>query len=321
MGAKDTKAKEFLSDNERFADLFNYYLYDGRQVIKAVDLQEQDTTQVLSIFGADKREIQKQKWRDILKSAIIKTTEYGIFVLLGVENQSDIHYAMPVKNMVYDAMEYSSQVNEATKLHRKEKDFTDNAEFLSGFKREDKLTPVITLTVYWGADEWDAPRCLHEMIDDKYRALLQYVDNYHLHLIVPEEIDDFGKFQTSLGAVLEFIKASKSEALMDAVVNDNPMFKQLDNEAVSTINVFTGVLIPVEEKEGKMDMCKAWNDHRMSGVIEGKKEGKEIINQLNICLIKDGRQDDLIRAASDSVYQEELIEYYGLDKQEEAVEV
>lgn len=329
MGAKDTKAKEFLSDNERFADLFNYYLYDGRQVIKAMDLQEQDATQVLSVFGADKREIQKQKWRDILKSAIIKTTEYGIFVLLGVENQSDIHYAMPVKNMVYDAMEYSSQVNEATKLHRKEKDFTDSAEFLSGFKREDKLTPVITLTVYWGADEWDAPRCLHEMIDDKYRALLQYVDNYHLHLIVPEEIDDFGKFQTSLGAVLEFIKASKSEVLMDAVVNDNPMFKQLDNEAVSTINVFTGVHIPVEEKEGKMDMCKAWNDHRMSGVIEGKKEGKiegkkegkEIINQLNICLIKDGRQDDLIRAASDSVYQEELIEYYGLDKQEEAVEV
>ena len=27
MGAKDTKAKEFLSDNERFADLFNYYLF------------------------------------------------------------------------------------------------------------------------------------------------------------------------------------------------------------------------------------------------------------------------------------------------------
>mgnify|MGYP007123081883 FL=1 len=27
MGAKDTKAKEFLSNNERFADLFNYYSY------------------------------------------------------------------------------------------------------------------------------------------------------------------------------------------------------------------------------------------------------------------------------------------------------
>lgn len=77
MGEKDTKAKAFLADNERFADLFNYYLFNGKQVIKAADLCERDTTKVLSVFGADKKEIQKQKWRDLLKSVIIKTTEYS----------------------------------------------------------------------------------------------------------------------------------------------------------------------------------------------------------------------------------------------------
>ena len=64
-------------------------------------------------------------------------------------------------------------------------------------------------------------------------------------------MENFDKFQTSLGAVLEFIKASKSEEMMDKVVHNNPMFTQLDNEAVSTINVFTGVDIPVKEKKGK----------------------------------------------------------------------
>ncbi|MBQ6994454.1 MAG: Rpn family recombination-promoting nuclease/putative transposase [Lachnospiraceae bacterium] len=337
MGEKDTKAKAFLADNERFADLFNYYLFNGKQVIKAADLCERDTTKVLSVFGADKKEIQKQKWRDLLKSVIIKTTEYGIFVLLGVENQSEIHYAMPVRNMIYDAMEYSSQVNEATRLHKKEKDYKDSAEFLSGFKKEDKLTPVITLTVYWGAEEWDAPRSLYDMIDDKYNVFMKYMDNYHLHLIIPNEIEDFDKFQTSLGAVLEFIKASRSEEMMDKVVHNNSMFTQLDNEAVSTINTFTGVQIPVEKKEGKMDMCKAWEDHRMSGVLEGKREGikegkkegkiegkiegKEIVNRLILCLIKDGRQEDIEKAVSDSAYQEELIQYYGLDREEEKLEV
>ncbi|MBQ6995634.1 MAG: Rpn family recombination-promoting nuclease/putative transposase [Lachnospiraceae bacterium] len=325
MGAKDTKAKEFLSDNRRFADLFNYYLYDGDQVIKAEDLCERDTAKVLSFFGADKKEISKQKWRDLLKSAIIKTTEYGIFVLLGVENQSEVHYAMPVRNMIYDGMEYSSQVNEAARQHKKDKDYADKAEFLSGFKREDKLTPVITLTVYWGAEEWDAPRSLHDMIDEKYHTIMRYVDNYHLNLVIPNEIENFDKFQTSLGAVLEFIKASKSEEMMDKVVHNNPMFTQLDNEAVSTINIFTGVQLPVEEKKGKMDMCKAWEDHRMSGIkegkIEGKIEGKEIVNRLILCLMKDGRQEDLVKAASDSEYQEELIQYYGLDKEEEKLEV
>ena len=51
MGAKDAKAKEFLSNNERFADLFNYYLFEGRQIIQPSDLCERDTTKVLSIFG------------------------------------------------------------------------------------------------------------------------------------------------------------------------------------------------------------------------------------------------------------------------------
>lgn len=107
--------------------------------------------------------MQKQKWRDLLKSAIIKKTEGIIYVLLGAENQSDIHYAMPVKNMIYDAMNYGSQVAEAARSHKDKKDFDSSAEFLAGFKRDDKLTPVITLTVYWGAEAWDAPRCLHDM--------------------------------------------------------------------------------------------------------------------------------------------------------------
>lgn len=321
MGAKDTKAKEFLSDNERFADLFNYYLFEGKKVIRAGDLSERDTTKVLSIFGTDQKEIQKQKWRDMLKSTIIKSTEYGIFVLLGVENQSEIHYAMPVKNMVYDAMEYSTQVNEAARFHRNAKDYASGAEFLSGFRKEDKLTPVITLTLYWGADKWDAPRTLHEMMNDKYKAVLKYVDDYHLHLIIPNEITDFSRFRTSLGEVLEFIKASDSEEMMMKVINDNPKFKNLENEAISAINVFTGTNIPLNPKGGRTDMCKAWEEHRNSGIKEGRKEGKDIINRLILCLAHDGRIADIEKAASDSVYQDELIQYYGLDKETPKQEV
>ena len=75
MGAKDTKAKEYLSDNERFADLCNAVLFDGEQVVRAEDLEEKDTTEVLSVFGTDEKEIQFQRWRDILKQVVVKS--YG----------------------------------------------------------------------------------------------------------------------------------------------------------------------------------------------------------------------------------------------------
>ncbi len=272
MGAKDAKAREFLSNNERFADLLNYYLFDGRQAIRPEDLEERDTTEVLSLYGRNKKEIQKQKWRDLLKHAIIKATKTTVFVLLGIENQGEIHYAMPVKNMSYDVMNYDAQVLEAAKKHRNDKNYGSKAEFLSGFHKEDKLTPVITLTVYWGADEWDAPRSLHEMLAVSDPQILKYVEDYRLHLIVPNEITDFEKFRTSLREVLEIIKASDDRMKMKEVLDANPRFKSLENEAVSAINVFTGLKVPANQKERKTDMCKAWEDQKRMGEVKGKAE-------------------------------------------------
>ena len=68
--------------------------------------------------------------------------------------------------------------------------------------------------------------------------ILKYVDDYRLHLIVANEITDFDGFRTSLREVLE----------------RNPRFKSLENEAVSAINVCTGLKVPVNKKEKKTDI-------------------------------------------------------------------
>lgn len=60
-----------------------------------------------------------QKYRDILKSAVIKQDDVAAYILLGLENQSDIHYAMPVRNNIYDALQYGKQVPDISARHRK----------------------------------------------------------------------------------------------------------------------------------------------------------------------------------------------------------
>lgn len=62
-----------------------------------------------------------QKMRDIFKNASIKYTGKSYVVLIGVENQSDIHYAIPVKNMFYDVMAYGNQVKETAKNTEKKR--------------------------------------------------------------------------------------------------------------------------------------------------------------------------------------------------------
>ena len=310
MGVKDTKAKEYLSDNHRFADLCNFYFFKGKEVVQPEDLEPQDTTEVLSVFGGKETELQIQKWRDLLKRVIIKRTKDYIYVIIGIENQTEIHYAMPVKNMIYDAINYGKQVNEAAKKHRKRKDFKNSREFLSGFSKDDRITPVVTLTLYWGAEAWDAPRSIHDMLLPVEKSMLSYIPDYKLNLILPNEIDDFEKFKTSLGAVLEMIKYSKDEAAMEKVITEKPIYRNLEIEAVKTINMFTGLHIEMKKEEETMDMCKAWADHKKAGIEEGIRTGIKTG-------IEEGRAEEIVETG----YEFHLSESDILDRLQKKLNV
>ena len=62
-----------------------------------------------------------QKYRDLLKTATIMEDGEATYVLLGIENQTEVHYAMPVRNMLYDAMQYNQQVTEIAEKHKGKK--------------------------------------------------------------------------------------------------------------------------------------------------------------------------------------------------------
>lgn len=75
--------------------------------------------------------------------------ENADYLLLGIENQTEIHYAMPVRNMIYDALQYGNQVAAIAAQNVKRKKAPTRAEFLSGFYKTDKLRPVITLVLHF----------------------------------------------------------------------------------------------------------------------------------------------------------------------------
>ena len=104
MGRKDIITKEYMEDTEVFADVFNHMIYKGEKVIDPKNLKELDTANVIIPYGADGAEVPYQKYRDVFKILCAMEDENAVYLLLGVENQSNVHYAMPVKNMVYDSL-------------------------------------------------------------------------------------------------------------------------------------------------------------------------------------------------------------------------
>lgn len=276
MGTKDTKTKQYMEDVYHFADAFNYFLYDGRQVILPENLMAEDTTEIAVIWGRGSEEV-IQKYRDVLKSCVIKWDGNFTYVFLGIENQSDIHYAMPVKNLIYDALNYGQQVDHLAKEHRRKRDVSGD-EFLSGFSKTDKIRPVITLTIYFGADRWDAPRCLMDMMYPLPEEVRKYVNDYRLNLIVPSEIRDFSMFSTELKNVLEFIALSENKDALGALENDSS-YEHLSVETVGLINECTSANFLIQEGEKEVNMCNGLRQLRE----EGREEGREnLIIQLLI---------------------------------------
>ena len=292
MGKKNTITKDYMSVPEHFADCFNYYLFDGEQIIKAANLKPLDPTE-LAIIPEDSTDETVEKIRDLLKQCIVMQDNKATYLLLGIENQSDIHYALPVKNMNYDALNYGRQVSDIAKEHRKNRDIKDSGEFLSGFTKEDKLKPIITLTIYFGAEAWDGPRSLKEMFEEIDESIMRFVEDYKVHLIVPNEIQDFDKFATDFGKVMKYIAVSKDKAALKQLQNDED-FRSIDTDSVRLLNVCTNSNISIEEGDEKMDMCSGLKELLEDTREEGIKLTKKVY-QLHL----GGRSNDDIAKECD----------------------
>ena len=71
---------------------------------------------------------------------------------------------------------------------------------------------------------------------------------------------------------IEFL--ANDEDAMGNLITTNLAFRELENEAVETINVFAGLNIQSDEEKEVTDMCKAWDDHYRSGVQQGIQQGE-----------------------------------------------
>ena len=278
---KDVPTVKYLKDNNIFADVFNYYMYNGEQVIKPDMLHEKDPKEITLLQGKNGKQISDTKYRDLLKYVTAKSVGNIAYLILGIEAQDKMHFAMPVRNMLYDSKNYDNQVEIIAKGHKqniidKTERSTDvsSDEYLSGFYSTDKLTPVITLVIYFGSEKWTAPTSIHEMLNIDDPKILQYVPDYKINLITPESIpdEDFDKFQTEIRQVLKLIKHSKDKNDISETVKG----KGYEKVSKDTANLLSAILemdLKIDESEESVNMCKAVEEMKADAEAEGIAKG------------------------------------------------
>ena len=239
MGKSDAIGKELMRNNTYFADAFNAGLFGGEVLIDPNSLDEVDPAEIEledTEMGSDEF---WTKYRDVLKKALIKTDGKNYFVLLGVENQTEIHTAMPLRSLLYDTLRYTKQAEDIALEYRRQRKEghppkMTNAEFLSGWKYTDKLIPVITLVIYYGTEDWTGAKSLHDMFsEDVDEKILECVPDYKINLIEPNKIEDFDKFQSDFGELLKSIRYKDDEAELTKVFSEMSDVDALIIDAIS----------------------------------------------------------------------------------------
>jgi len=307
VGKEDDALCRYFADNERYADLINGFIMQGRQVIKADDLSAQDSRY------SDSKKKKGSRYRDLIRKAAFGAS----FVIIGMENQEEVHYLMPVRCMGYDVREYERQSSARRKQIRKEKNVS-KAEFLSGFRKGDKLHPCITMVLYYGED-WDGAADLHGLLDlsEMPPELRTMVNNYQLHIFDVKKLENTEVFRTDLKQVFDFIKYSKDKHKLKELSQQDAAYMQLDEAAYDVVVAFTGAeeLLSVKKKEDS-SMCQALKellqDERAEGREEGREEESLRLSLLIQNLLSAGRSDDLLRATKDKQYLKQLCLEFGL---------
>ena len=281
MGKKDVISKIYLGAADRIADLLNNELFEGGSAVAASDIMELDSA-ATSILKDEDNIVNVR----VVAKDLVRKVRFGIQVMLfAIEEQSDIHYAMPLKMLNGDAALYDKQWNGIRREHQKKKDLS-GAEYISGFGREDCLVPVFSVVLYFGEKEWDGPLCLKEMmkLNTLPEEVREKIADYPIHLIDVRRYPHAERFRTDLKLVFGFLqRASEPEELTEFIEENTKEFSSLTEDAYDMIASMskTGELKELKKDVGQEDynMCKAIDmmvaDGEKRGEARGIKLGEE----------------------------------------------
>ena len=282
MQEQNVVSIDYLENPTRIADLLNGFVYRGEERIKAEDIQELNSSVARITKGKKSNHINAQ----IVIADIVRCLSVGVkAIIIALENQTDIHYAMPVRVMNLESTNYHNQWRKAAKYHHQKKDLY-GAEYLSGFSKEDKLIPTITIVVYFGTEPWDGPISLKEMMDMKnYPQELQgLIEDYHIHLLEVRKFKNLEYFHSDLRYVFGFLQKEKSKEELKKYVQENSgEFEHLCEDAYDMIGVMSHSSELLEHKkdnagnEGGKNMCQAIKEMIEDGRQEGRQEGMKVL--------------------------------------------
>ena len=242
----DAQMDIFWRDNKHFAEVFSKEVFTGLFVDpnQLVDLNVAESSMLRMRDGATTT---LKQTRDVVKSL---ASGGAWLVILGIENQTHIDFLMPFRVWELNFINVARQVDEIRKRHKAERDAIkkakekgetvverrlSDAEILSGFYSDDKLTPVITLVIYYGEEEWKRPLKLSDLFKDT--PFTCFADDMPMYLLDVRHMsrEKVDSYSPALKPFLGFLAYDNTEELEEFVRENEESFSNLPEQTVDAL--------------------------------------------------------------------------------------
>ena len=274
MNEKDTTEKLLEDYNDVFADIVNTLIFDGKERIKADSLEDNKTN---SAYKAEDGKLHEME-RDVSK--YWKEGKTNLLVV-GIENQTKAEKLMPARIIGYDGASYRSQLLKST-----------------GRSSKKKLTPVVTIVLYFGLTRWNKPKNLKGILDIP-TGLEDFVSDYKINVFeiafLPEET--VNRFKSDFRLVAKyFINIRKNPYY---IPEDENEIKHVD-AVLKFLSIMSGSekalekFMSIGEREVKNMSDGPLTKLYYKGVSDGKEQGLEQG-------IEKGREQGIIQGVNETL--------------------
>ena len=285
MGRKDLGEKNLLSYPDVFSDVINVLLFHNERKVRAEDLTEADPR---SQYIEDQTAAYHEQERDCLKYWVQNSEIRAQF---GVENESKAEADMPLRVIGYDGGSYRGQLLYGT----------------------GERYPVITLVLHYDYKRrWRCARTLRGRVKPE-AGLMDFVPDYPMRVyeIAYFDRETVDLFTSDFWFVADFYWQMRVKKAYE------PPERRMDHpEAVMRLlsvlmedGRFLAAAEKLKETGGEHNMCE------FIDMLEarGEARGENKLGNLIMFLYRDGRLEEIPRAASEAAYREELYRRYGME--------
>ena len=307
---KDLPTKNLLNCPDVFADISNVNLFDGEDLLHPEELEPLPT----ELTYKDNYGVMRHHYLDTRMKAAEHQTDIAVFC---VENQSRVSNIMPVRDMGYLYSNYTEQIRQIQRGEQnKEK---GSFSVIEGIQRDQKLTPVISLVLYYGQEPWDGPEKLSDLLSvpENWKEILSpLITDHPIRIIYLAGQDEKTrqKYKSDFRHIVDYLACAANKEESQKYIYDESREIRHPEEYLDMMAAFSNdtrfariketILKKRQEGEESVTMFSIAEELEKRGMEKGRKEV--------ICnMLLDEQSPELI-----SKYTEEPLEYIYQVKQE-----